>query len=85
MHVEGALAGTQDPFYTPPLYALGLRAEAELAERTRARRGEPDRTRAAALLAGLDALLAGSAPPDALAHRALAHAELARVDGAADA
>ena len=81
-HVDGELAGTEDPLYTPPLYSLGLRAEAELAEHTRAHRREPDRTRADALLAGLDALLdAMPATPDALAHRALALAEHSRVDG----
>ena len=43
VHVDGALGGVEDPFYTPPLYSLGLRVEAELAERERARRREPDR------------------------------------------
>jgi DNA-binding CsgD family transcriptional regulator len=98
VHVAGALGGVEDPFYTPPLYSLGLRVEAELAERERARRREPDRVRAAELMAGLTALAggevagaagdraadgsAGSAPPGALAHLALARAELSRVDGA---
>ncbi|MDA0160235.1 AAA family ATPase [Solirubrobacter ginsenosidimutans] len=125
VHVAGALGGVEDPFYTPPLYSLGLRVEAELAERDRARRRTPDRTRAAELLAGLTALAGGEiagngrevaamggemasggpevaalggeiagaagtraaggspygAPPGALAHLALARAELSRVDG----
>ena len=131
VHVAGALGGVEDPFYTPPLYSLGLHVEAELAERDRARRREPDRTRAAELMAGLTALVGGRAagrgqsrsearaarrgagenagsageaaggagenagsageaaggrayraPPGALAHLALARAELSRVDGA---
>ena len=82
VHVDGALTGAQDPFYTPPLYSLGLRAEAELAESVRAHRRDPDPARADALLTGLDALLnATPATPDALAHRALAAAERSRVDG----
>ena len=63
VHVDGALGGVQDPFYTPPLYSLGLRAEADAAEHARARRREPDRGRAGALLAALDALVDGAAPP----------------------
>ena len=55
VHVAGALGGVEDPFYTPPLYSLGLRVEAELAERERARRRVPDATRADALLDALDA------------------------------
>jgi DNA-binding CsgD family transcriptional regulator/tetratricopeptide (TPR) repeat protein len=81
VHVAGALGGVEDPFYTGPLYSLGLRVEAELAERERARRREPDPTRADALLAGLEGLVEGAAPPDALAHLALASAERARVAG----
>ena len=56
-HVAGALGGVEDPFYTSPLYSLGLRAEAELAEHERARRRTPDPSRARALLAALDALV----------------------------
>ena len=37
-HVAGALGGVEDPFYTAPLYSLGLCVEAELAERERAHR-----------------------------------------------
>ena len=62
-HVAGGLAVVQDPFYTPPLYSLALRAD-------------PD---AHDLLTRFDALL-DHAPPDALAHRALAGAEHARSD-----
>jgi DNA-binding CsgD family transcriptional regulator len=87
--VDAALATVQDPLYTPPVYSLALRAEAELADAARARRHAVDLARAEALLAGLDALLEsvpGGAPaPDALAHRALARAELARVRGGASA
>jgi DNA-binding CsgD family transcriptional regulator len=81
-HLDGALAAAvQDPFYTPPLYSLALRAEAEAADAARARREPVDPRRADALLAGLDALLTGWAPPDARAHRTLAAAEHARVTG----
>ena len=87
VHVAGALGGVEDPFYTAPLYSLGLRVEADLAERERACRREPDRARAEALLAGLVAVMsdatATAAPPGALAHLALARGELARVDGEA--
>jgi DNA-binding CsgD family transcriptional regulator len=79
VHLDGALAAVQDPFYTPPVYSLALRAEAELAERARAHRRPVDARRATALLADLDALLAAATTPDARAHRALAFAELARV------
>ena len=59
-----------------------LRAEAEAAEQARARRRAPDPARAGALLAGLErAASTATPPPDALAHRALARAEHARVDG----
>ena len=62
------------------------RAEAELAERARARRREAEvaeaNERATALLADLERLLARSAAaPDALAHRAIAAAELSRARG----
>ena len=43
VHVDGALGGVEDPFYTAPLYALGLRVEAELAERERAHRRDAGR------------------------------------------
>ena len=76
-HVAGALGGVEDPFYTAPLYSLGLRVEAELAERERARRRTPDTARAVRLLEALDAArrrrrLAGRArPPRARRRRAL--------------
>jgi DNA-binding NarL/FixJ family response regulator len=56
--------------YVPPLYALGLRAEAELAELARAHRQTPDPRRADELLSGLQG-----------AHRALGSAERTRVAG----
>jgi DNA-binding CsgD family transcriptional regulator len=78
VHVEGALGGVEDPFYTAPLYALGVRVEAELAERERAHRRAPDRARAQALLDRLEAL---AGPPDSMAQLALGRAEVSRVDG----
>jgi DNA-binding CsgD family transcriptional regulator len=67
-HVEAALAAigdAHDPFYVPELYSLAARAEAALAVAP-----------GLELLERLDDVLALAAPPDALAHRALAHAEL---------
>jgi DNA-binding CsgD family transcriptional regulator/tetratricopeptide (TPR) repeat protein len=91
-HVEAALAAVgdaADPLYTPALHALGVRAEAELAERARALRRDGDLAaageRARGLVADLEAMLeqgpGGAAAPDALANLALARAELSRVDG----
>jgi DNA-binding CsgD family transcriptional regulator len=84
-HVAAALEVTQDALYTPPLLSLAVRAEADLCERARAERSEQDTGRADALLARLDALLEaeGWAPPDGLAHRALAVAEAGRARAAA--
>jgi DNA-binding CsgD family transcriptional regulator len=81
IHLDGGLAATQDPLYTPPLYSLALRAEAEVAEVARAQRRAVDAGRADALLAGLDVLLDGASTPDARAHRTLAAAEHARGAG----
>jgi DNA-binding CsgD family transcriptional regulator len=72
-HLDVALGGVQDRFYTPPLYSLAVRVEADAAE--------PDGERAARLLAELEALVDDGAPPDALAHVALARAERSRVAG----
>ncbi|MEA2132498.1 MAG: hypothetical protein QOC68_407 [Solirubrobacteraceae bacterium] len=94
-HVEEALAGVgeaTDPLYTPVLHALGVRAEAELAELARGLRRDEDlaaaQERARGLVADLDTLLAPwqgrAAPPDALANAALARAELSRVEGVRD-
>ena len=84
-----ATAAAQDALYTPPLLWLGVRAEADLADRGRAlRRGDDIAAaggRAEALLAELDAVVVHSggdhAPPDALAHRVLAGAEHGRLTG----
>ncbi len=94
-HVQQGLAAVgeaRDPLYTPVLHALGVRAEAELAERARGLRRDDDlaaaRSRARGLVADLDATLepwaGGGAPPDALANAALARVELSRVEGAPD-
>jgi DNA-binding CsgD family transcriptional regulator/tetratricopeptide (TPR) repeat protein len=70
---DGTLADERDPLYAPALYALGVRAEAEMPT--------PDPDRARRLLEELDRLLAASATvPDALAHRAAAYAECDRPD-----
>jgi DNA-binding CsgD family transcriptional regulator len=91
-HVEAALAAAgddRDPLYTPALHSLGVRAEADIAERARARRRAGDAAdaerRAEALLADLDELLSGhAAVPDAQANRATAAAEHGRVTGRAE-
>ena len=89
-HIEAAFARlgeSKDVLYTPVLHGLGVRAEAELAERARSRRQETDvadaRSRAETLLGDLDRTLAAAdqAPPEALAQRALALAEWSRVAG----
>ena len=85
------LAAATDALYTPPLLWLGIRAEADIAERARALRRRPDAAdasaRAETLLAQLAALIAtaggDAAPPDARAHLALGRAELSRSPGAA--
>jgi DNA-binding CsgD family transcriptional regulator len=79
VHLDGALDGVQDPLYTPPLYSLALRVEADAADHARAHRRAGDRERADALLAAFEALADGSSLPGALAHLALARAEHARV------
>jgi DNA-binding NarL/FixJ family response regulator len=74
--VDLASGADHDPLYAPALLWLGVRADADLAERARR---TPDRARE--LLARLDELAARhAAVPDALAHRATAAAELARDD-----
>jgi DNA-binding CsgD family transcriptional regulator len=82
-HVAGAMGGVEDPFYTSPLYSLAVHVEAERAEDARARRRAADPARAHWLLDALDALVEGAISPDAHAHRALARAELTRVEGRA--
>ncbi len=81
VHVDGALGGVQDPLYTPPLYSLALRVEADAAEQDRAHRRTPNIVRADVLLAGLERLVEDSSLPGALAHVALARAEHARAEG----
>lgn len=78
----------QDPLYSPPLYALGMRAEADLAEQARALRRDADvhaaRSRANELASDLERVLqcaSGGVPPDAAAYRDLTQAELSRVEG----
>ena len=94
-HVDAALQsiGTEkDPFYTPPLHWLGVRAEADIAERARGLRRDAQfaaaRSRADGLLADLEEVLApsagGAVPPDGLGHRALALAERSRLEGSTD-
>jgi DNA-binding CsgD family transcriptional regulator/tetratricopeptide (TPR) repeat protein len=84
--IEERLAGTHEPF-ARPVFALGLRAVAELAESARAER-DPDAL--ARLLATADRLaervLADpSTSGPAEAWRAMVRAERARIDGAVDA
>ena len=78
-HVAGALGGVEDPFYTAPLYSLGLRVEAELAERERAHRRTRTRPAPCGCSRRSTRLVDGAVSPDAHAHRALAVAELSRV------
>lgn len=82
-----AVEGRKDPLYTPVLHSLGVRAEADLAERDRARRAEVSTARAEALVADVEALVGGGPDrsfPDGRAHAALARAELSRVAGEPD-
>jgi DNA-binding CsgD family transcriptional regulator len=74
----------------PPLLSLGLRAEADIAERARAT-GDPDGVLAAHQIAAglLEALLScqfleptdAPAPPEVLAHHTAGRAEFARLEG----
>jgi DNA-binding CsgD family transcriptional regulator len=79
-----------NPRYAAPLYALGMRVEADLAELARARHpGQPvgDDGTAAALLERLDRAAAGPAGgglPELAAWQATALAEAARRDGPPD-
>jgi DNA-binding CsgD family transcriptional regulator len=94
-HVAAALAAAgdaHDPLYTPALHALGVRAEADAAERARGLRqveaALAARERARRLADDLRASLEGwggeSAAPEALANARLARAELARAGGEPD-
>ncbi len=86
--------GRDDTLNTPLLHGLAVRAAAELALAARDRRDTEReaaaRARGAAAAADLERLLdderfAGHHPPEARAELALAHAELARGDAAAEA
>jgi DNA-binding CsgD family transcriptional regulator/tetratricopeptide (TPR) repeat protein len=91
-HVDAAFRAAgddKDPLYTPTLHSLGVRAEADGAERARARRRSDDVDAACAradrLIDDLERLLARHADvPDALAHREAARAERSRVRGRPD-
>jgi DNA-binding CsgD family transcriptional regulator len=84
--------GQEFPFYTAPLHWVGMRVEAEIAERARAHfdpLGERDaQTRAAALadrIAGeVAATTAGTPAPAVLLYQALCTAELTRARHAPD-
>jgi hypothetical protein len=88
-HVET----TQVAFYTAPLVALGVRAEADRARRSKARQGTGEVAEAEAVACALTdrldsqlaAFTAGSPPPESTAYRAQVDAELARLRGAPDA
>ena len=93
--VESAFAiigALEDPLNTPPLYTLGVRAEADAADYARAvgvaAAVAAARDSARALIARFDDLLSRhsmrDAPPEALAHRAACSAELARLERAPD-
>ena len=90
-HVDEALAAIGDAaerLYTPALYAAGLRAAADLAERPGTRARAAARERARDLAHELRALVetpdAGPAPASARAHAALGEAELTRALGEPD-
>jgi DNA-binding CsgD family transcriptional regulator/tetratricopeptide (TPR) repeat protein len=86
-----AISGTDDPWFGAPLIWHGLRAQADRAERARARQSEAElasaRSTAADLVADMDRLVAASQSlPFAYAgiidaYQRLARAEQARVDG----
>ena len=90
--VDRAMAAPGDLIYTAELYWLGVRVEAELAERARALRDHGSladhELRAVAIrdaLAGAISEVSGDgAPPEAVAFQALACAELTRVQGTRD-
>ena len=80
-----------DLIYNAELYWLAVRVQADLANRQDAAEtspGERAEALASALLADLDEVIAGmpgdGAPPEAIAFRALAYAELTRLRGDAD-
>ncbi len=86
------IAGSDDLIYNAELYWLAVRIEAELANQrddaedtTRCERAE---ARARAVLTDLDAVIASipadGAPPEAIAFRAMAYAELTRLRGEHD-
>jgi DNA-binding CsgD family transcriptional regulator/tetratricopeptide (TPR) repeat protein len=91
---EGLRVAVADPNSAAPLYALGLRAAADRAERARARRADAEahesRRAGSTLADGLRRRLSsegadGTVPtPPAEAQAALGQAELARLDGTSD-
>ncbi len=78
------VGGREDPLYTPNLCSLGVRAEADLAALDRGAAADAG-ARAAALAERLDRIVARHAlrvaPVEAEAHRRLAAAERARLEG----
>ena len=86
-----AIGDALDPLHAPVLFSIGIRAEADLAAKARPRAAGVAKQRvrdASSLLEQLDVIVerhrgVGGAP-EALAHRALAVAELTRVRDASD-
>ena len=83
---------TESVFQFADIYSVGLRAEAECAERARAARdlvaADAAHRRGQEIVGTLEAVLSSlrtrPAPPEALAHRALCRAELTRARGRSD-
>jgi class 3 adenylate cyclase/tetratricopeptide (TPR) repeat protein len=90
--LERVAKAEPDLIYNGELYWLALRIQADLVDQQDATEDMPGRTsaeaRASAVLADLDAVIAAipgaGAPPEAIAFRALAYAELTRLRGEGD-